>query len=61
MAGIVLGISALFHDSSAAIVRDGTIVVAAQEERFSRRKHDAGWPNRARLGRQHRGVVGCRL
>ncbi len=41
---IVLGISALYHDSAAALVRDGQIVAAAQEERFSRKKHDAGFP-----------------
>ncbi len=42
-----LGISAFYHDSAAAIVRDHAIVAAAQEERFSRRKHDAGFPTRA--------------
>lgn len=41
---IVLGISALYHDSAAALVRDGEIIAAAQEERFSRRKHDARFP-----------------
>ncbi len=41
---IVLGISAFYHDSAAALVRDGKIVAAAQEERFSRRKHDAAFP-----------------
>ena len=41
---IVLGISAYYHDSAAALVRDGEIVTAAQEERFTRRKHDAGFP-----------------
>ena len=40
----VLGISALYHDSAAAIVRDGAIVAAAQEERFSRRKNDPRFP-----------------
>ena len=44
---IVLGISAFYHDSAAAIVRDGTIVAAAQEERFTRKKHDAGFPAHA--------------
>jgi carbamoyltransferase len=39
-----LGISAFYHDSAAAIVRDGEIVAAAQEERFSRTKHDSGFP-----------------
>ena len=40
----ILGISAYYHDSAAALVDDGRIVAAAQEERFSRKKHDAGFP-----------------
>jgi carbamoyltransferase len=40
----VLGISAFYHDSAAALVCDGAIVAAAQEERFTRKKHDAGFP-----------------
>jgi len=43
----LLGISAYYHDSAAALVHDGEIVVAAQEERFSRRKHDARFPRNA--------------
>ncbi len=43
----ILGISAYYHDSAAALVRDGEIVAAAQEERFTRKKHDAGYPRRA--------------
>lgn len=43
----VLGISAFYHDSAAAMVRDGEIVAAAQEERFSRRKHDPRFPTHA--------------
>ncbi|MCL5269345.1 MAG: carbamoyltransferase [bacterium] len=43
----ILGISAYYHDSSAALVVDGDIVAAAQEERFSRRKHDERWPGHA--------------
>ena len=43
----VLGISAFYHDSAAAIVVDGDIAAAAQEERFSRKKHDARFPARA--------------
>src|SRR5438105_8975474 len=43
----VLGISDFYHDSAAAIVRDGEIVAAAQEERFTRRKHDPGFPANA--------------
>ena len=47
MSKLVLGISAFYHDSVAAIVRDGEIVAAAQEERFSRRKHDPRFPESA--------------
>ena len=43
----ILGLSAFFHDSAAALVRDGEIVAAAQEERFSRRKHDERFPTHA--------------
>jgi carbamoyltransferase len=43
----ILGISAFFHDSAAALVEDGRIVAAAQEERFTRRKHDPAFPRRA--------------
>ena len=40
----ILGISAFYHDSAAAIIKDGKIIAAAQEERFSRKKHDARYP-----------------
>ena len=43
----ILGISALYHDSAAAIVVDGRLIAAAQEERFTRRKHDARFPRNA--------------
>jgi carbamoyltransferase len=43
----ILGISAFYHDSAAALVVDGRIVAAAQEERFSRKKHDAALPEQA--------------
>jgi carbamoyltransferase len=43
----VLGISAFYHDSAAALLVDGKIVAAAQEERFTRKKHDAGFPDAA--------------
>src|SRR5579863_3007686 len=43
----ILGISAFYHDSAAALVRDGEIVAAAQEERFTRKKHDRGFPTYA--------------
>lgn len=42
-----LGISAFYHDSAAALVRDGEVVFAAAEERFTRHKHDAGFPEQA--------------
>ena len=47
MAIRILGISAYYHDSAACLVEDGRIVAAAQEERFTRKKHDAGFPSRA--------------
>lgn len=40
----ILGISAFYHDSAAAITRDGEVIAAAQEERFTRKKHDPGFP-----------------
>jgi len=43
----ILGISAFYHDSAAALVRDGVIIAAAQEERFTRKKHDPGYPANA--------------
>ena len=43
----ILGISAFYHDSAAALVSNGEIVAAAQEERFSRKKHDHRFPNRS--------------
>ncbi len=41
---IILGISAFYHDSAAAIIKDGKIIAAAQEERFTRKKHDPSYP-----------------
>ncbi len=43
----ILGISAYYHDSAACLVEDGRVIAAAQEERFTRKKHDAGFPSRA--------------
>jgi carbamoyltransferase len=43
----ILGISAFYHDSAACLLRNGDIVAAAQEERFTRKKHDAGFPKEA--------------
>jgi len=47
MSATILGISAYYHDSAAALMRDGDLVAAAQEERFTRKKHDAGFPRNA--------------
>ncbi len=43
----ILGISAYYHDSAAALIDDGRVVAAAQEERFTRKKHDSGFPHEA--------------
>jgi carbamoyltransferase len=43
----ILGLSAFYHDSAAALLEDGRIVAAAQEERFTRKKHDSGFPKHA--------------
>src|SRR5262245_9739247 len=43
----ILGLSAFYHDSAAALVIDGQIIAAAQEERFTRKKHDSGFPRLA--------------
>ena len=41
---VIVGVSAYYHDSAVALIRDGDIVACAQEERFTRRKHDASFP-----------------
>lgn len=43
----ILGVSCFYHDSAAALIQDGLLVAAAEEERFSRKKHDSGFPHRA--------------
>jgi carbamoyltransferase len=43
----ILGISCYFHDAAAALVRDGEIIAAAEEERFTRKKHDYEFPQHA--------------
>src|SRR5438045_2295863 len=43
----ILGISAYYHDSAAALVDDGKVIAAAQEERFTRKKHDSEFPHHA--------------
>ena len=45
----ILGISAFYHDSAACLIRDGAIVAAASEERFTRKKHDFDFPKQAAL------------
>ena len=47
MATNILGVSAYYHDSAACLVRDGHIIAAAQEERFTRKKFDARFPTHA--------------
>ncbi len=47
MAKYILGISAFYHDSAAVLIRDGEIIAAAQEERFTRKKHDERFPQNA--------------
>jgi carbamoyltransferase len=44
---LILGISALYHDSAACLIKDGKIIAAAQEERFTRKKHDHSFPSNA--------------
>ena len=43
----ILGVSAFYHDSAACILKDGEIIAAAQEERFTRKKHDSSYPRNA--------------
>ena len=43
----ILGVSAFYHDSAACLVNNGKLVAAVQEERFTRKKHDAGFPRHA--------------
>lgn len=58
MGTYILGISAYYHDSAAALVHDGQIVAAAQEERFTRKKHDPGFPAHAiRFCLEHAGIA----
>jgi carbamoyltransferase len=58
----ILGISCYFHDASAAILRDGELIAAAEEERFSRIKHDFGFPQRAiRFCLEQAGIEGRAL
>ena len=43
----ILGVSCYYHDSAAALLQDGVLIAAADEERFSRKKHDHGYPQQA--------------
>lgn len=56
----ILGVSAYYHDSAACIIQNGKIVAAAQEERFTRKKHDAGFPSHAVEYCLRQGGVGMR-
>ncbi|PJA80612.1 MAG: hypothetical protein CO149_00900, partial [Nitrospirae bacterium CG_4_9_14_3_um_filter_51_5] len=56
----ILGVSAYYHDSAACLVQNGQIVAAAQEERFTRKKHDAGFPSHAVEFCLRQGGVGIR-
>ena len=47
MATHILGLSCFYHDSAAALLKDGRIIAAAQEERFTRKRHDSDFPARA--------------
>ena len=54
----VLGISCYYHDSSAALLKDGEIICAAQEERFTRKKHDTSFPvNAVKFCLEHAGIA----
>ena len=58
----ILGISCYFHDAAAALLQDGVLVAAAEEERFTRRKHDASFPRRAiQFCLEHAGITGEEL
>lgn len=56
----ILGLSAYYHDSAAALIVDGEIIAAAQEERFTRKKHDAGFPRHALAYCLREGGLGIR-
>jgi len=59
---LILGISAYYHDAAAALIADGEIIAAAQEERFTRRKHDARFPeNAVRYCLDHAGATAADL
>ena len=58
----ILGISAFYHDSAACLINDGEIIAAAQEERFTRKKHDAGFPYQAVLYcLKEAGISACQI
>jgi carbamoyltransferase len=58
----ILGLSAYYHDSAAALLCDGDVVAAAQEERFTRKKHDPAFPEQAiRYCLDEAGITHCLL
>lgn len=62
MPAYILGISGYYHDSAAAILKDGEIIAAAHEERFTRKKHDAGFPaNAVKYVLKEAGISYCEL
>ena len=58
----ILGISAYYHDSAACVIKDGQILAAAQEERFTRKKHDQNFPTNAiQYCLDEAGIESCKL
>src|SRR5215475_7786354 len=55
----ILGLSAYYHDSAACLLRDGQIIAAAQQERFTRKKHDASFPDQAISYCLRQGGISC--
>ena len=53
----ILGLSAFYHDAGAYLLRDGELVAAAQDERFSRKKHDPAFPRQAALSCLEQGGI----
>ena len=56
----ILGISAFYHDSAACLLRDGEVIAAASEERFTRKKHDSSFPANASQFVLERGGIGVK-
>jgi len=54
----ILGISCYYHDAAAVLLKDGALVAAAEEERFTRKKHDFDFPNRLSILLEEAGITG---